>query len=173
MLFYVFHLCIFSDKETVNSIVLRFLVSAVVNTAACHNHHISPLSYIEVVIHRFRQTALAENHRDMNAFMFCKRPNFNINSAPVLFGYNVNIGCRGTLRRLSISPDIVCSLRDLVESGYLLQDSHLDCIYLLVKLSHFLILLHNQRFSTLQASTADAVPIIWGRISSRLPFLAI
>ena len=67
------------------SIVTRFFVSAVVDSASRDNYDVGSLADIEIVIDHVVQTAFGKNNRDMNAFVFCTRFDYYIYSGLVRF----------------------------------------------------------------------------------------
>ena len=99
--------------------MLRFLVSAVVNAAAGYNHNVRPFSYIKIIVHHFGQTALAQYHRNVHAFVNGMRLNPDVNASAVFLGNNINIGGRRSLSRLSIGTQVKRSCRYLMEIRYL------------------------------------------------------
>ena len=164
VLFHIFYFCVFSHVETVNTVMLGILHTAVMNTTAGHYHYIGILTDIEIVVYHLFQTALTQNHRDVYAFVFCARFDLNIDTAAVILGNNIDIcrcisGCH-----FAVGTDIVCALRHCMKVCYLLKYSLLNLIY------------HSwlPPFSSLsQLLTADAVPKSSGRISSFGPCLEI
>ena len=100
----------------------------------------------------------------MHTFVFGSRFNMDIDTAAILLGDDIDIGCRVSGGHFAVGPDIVGSLRHSMKVGYLLQYSFLNLIY-----PSWL-----PPFSSLsQLLTADAVPRSSGRISSFGPCLEI
>ena len=91
MLFDIFYLSVFADKKAVDSVVLRVVAAAVVDSAARYDFHVRVFAYIEVVINLLLKTALGHNDGDMNAFVFCTFLYSYINSADLCFGSNGDI----------------------------------------------------------------------------------
>ena len=52
MLLYIFYLGVLAQPETVDSIMSGILVATVVDTAACHDHHIRIIPYIEIIVYQ-------------------------------------------------------------------------------------------------------------------------
>ena len=52
MLLYIFYLGVLAQPETVNAVMSGILVATVVDTAACHDHHIRIIPYIEIIVYQ-------------------------------------------------------------------------------------------------------------------------
>ena len=52
MLLYIFYLGVLTKPETMNAVMSGILVATVVDTAACHDHHIRVIPHIEIIVYQ-------------------------------------------------------------------------------------------------------------------------
>ena len=83
---------VLSHIEAVNSVMLRVLISAVVNTAAGNDHHVRALADKEVIVYRFFQAALGHYHGNMHALVFGAGFDPDLQAADLFLGNNFDIG---------------------------------------------------------------------------------
>ena len=102
MFFHIFDFGIFANKKSVNTVVLRVLLAAVVNAAAGNNYNIAVFANEKVIINRFRQAAVAEHNRYVDTFVDRVGLNVNINAAAVCFRYNFNVCAVASTCQLAI-----------------------------------------------------------------------
>ena len=121
MLFHILDLRISADEEPVNAVMLGILCAAVINSAACNDHHVCIVTDVKIIVNGFLQAALAEHDRDMHAFMLCARFDVNVNAAAVFLrgDFNIRSGLSACCR--TVCPDIIGALRHLVQTCDLLQ----------------------------------------------------
>ena len=68
MLLNVLNVSVLADVEGVNTVVTGILIAAVVNTAACHDYHITVLTDKEIVVYKVGKAGLADDYRDVHTF---------------------------------------------------------------------------------------------------------
>ena len=162
MLLNIFNLRIFAYKEAMNTIMLGILVTAVMNTAASNNYNITVITNVEIIIYHFLKSAFAKNYWYMNAFLLGAWLYTDINAAYISLGGNINISSSISLCQITVSTNIICTLRSTMQVSNLHQKSSLDLIYhLSPPLSENL----------LQEAATALVPRRAGIISSLLPRL--
>ena len=128
MLFHIFDPGVSPDEETVNTVVLGVLVSAVVNPAACDDHHIRVLADKEVVIDHFLQPALGHDHGDVHALVFRARLDPDLQPAHIFLGNNLDV-CRGLPPGgRAVGADVVGAFRHFVQIGHFSQQPLLDLV---------------------------------------------
>ncbi len=92
MLFDIAHAGPCADEKAVQTVVLGFFCAGVVNTAAGHDDYVGIFPDVKIVVNSFRQAALAEHHRDVDALIFGAGLDVNINAGLVLLGFNLDVG---------------------------------------------------------------------------------
>ena len=117
MLLHIFNFGIFSDEETVDSVMLTVGISTVVNSASSYNHHITVISNEKIIVNHLCQSALTQHNRDMNTLILCAVRNADINSFSVLFAGNLNMLRAVSLYTLAVGTDIISSFRHYMKSG--------------------------------------------------------
>ena len=79
MFLYIFYSGIFSHIKTVNPLMLRILISTIVNATTGHNHHITILTNIEIIINHILHATLTQYYRNMHTLLLCPWPDANVN----------------------------------------------------------------------------------------------
>ena len=96
--------------------MLAFLVTAIVDTAACHDRHITVFSDIKIVINQIRQSRLRQYHGNMNTFLFRSRLDNNVNSGFIRLGDNINVFRRLPGIQFAVCPNIICTGRHFMQT---------------------------------------------------------
>ena len=139
MLLYISYFGVFANMKRMDTVMLRRIVSAAVDTASGHNRHIRVFSDVKIIIYKIFQSVLADDHRDMHALVFGSGLDDNVDARFIFFAYNINIGSRIASGKGSVGTDIVCAFRHAVEIRDLLQHVHLQLIYFLLHLLSLLL----------------------------------
>ena len=109
--------------------MLGILIATIVNTATCYNNHIAIITYIEIIIDGFLNTAFTKNNRNMHAFILGAILDADIYTAfAVGFGGNINISCGIPPSLFTINPEIIGSLWYTVQVSHLCQHMHLNIV---------------------------------------------
>ena len=103
--------------EGVNPIVARFPIASVVNAATGHDGDIRPFADVKIVIHQILQTGLAEQNRDVHAFVFGAGLDININAGFIRLGDNVNVFRGAPTGTTTVGANVVRALRHFVQTG--------------------------------------------------------
>ena len=154
MLLNILDLRVFSNEKAMDAVVLGILAAAVINTATGHDHHITVLADIEIIVHRFFQAACTENHRDMNALVFGPGFYMDIDSAAVGLGDDIDIGCGIAPGELAVGSEIIGSGWNLVQVCNLLDQPLLNS----VQFHHVSLLLTAASGRRWQAPTVRSAP---------------
>ena len=153
--------------EGMDAVVGGFLGPGAVDAAARDDDHIGIFTNIEVIIDQILKAGLADDHGNVDAFIFGAGGDDNINAGFIGFGDNIDM--RGSIAsgRGTVGTDIVGPDGQAIEVSDLFQQSFLDFVN------------HGQRTSLMGSEsilhTGGAVSILRsrrGRTSSRGPHSA-
>ena len=106
----------------VDAIMARFLISAVVYTAAGNDHHVCILSDKEIIIYQIRESRFAYYNRYMDALMLRTRRYDDIYSRLVFLGHYVYICSSIPPLKFSVCAYVVCSFRSPMYIRYLRKE---------------------------------------------------
>ena len=115
MLFYILYLRILTDKEAMNSIMLRLLIATIVNTTTSYDSHITIITNMEIIVNHLFDTTLTKNNRYMYAFILCSRLYNNINTLLIFLSNNIYISCCISTCHSTIGTNIISASWNLME----------------------------------------------------------
>ena len=164
MLLHILHPGILPHVEAVDSVMLGILVPAVVNAAPRHDDDVRAFADEEIIIYDFLQPALGHHHRNMDTFVFGARFDPDLQSADVLFGDNLNIGCGLPSGRHAVGTDIVSAFGHFMKISHLPEQPLLNLIQFQHSASSFPAGLNGPSHKS-----AISLRIRWGYTSSLLP----
>ena len=107
VLFYVSDACILFEIERMDTVMLRFVIAAVVDTAACDDSDIGIFTDIEVVVYKIIDTALGDDDRDHDDFVFRARFDDDIDTGFVRFPFDLDVLRRITAAAAAVGTDII------------------------------------------------------------------
>ena len=128
MLFHIADFGALFEKEAVNAVVLGILAAAVVDAAAGDDDDVAVGADIEVVIDRFFDAALGQDHGDVHALVPGAGFDMNINAAAVRLGDDVDVGGGVPAGKLAVGAEIVGTGRHAVQVGNFLDQAFLNGI---------------------------------------------
>ena len=99
------------------------------NAAACNDSHVRILAYIKIVIYHILKSGLRKNDGDVHALVFCSGLYDNVDSGYVGLCNDIYMLGRVARIELSVSADIVCAARYLMQIGNLLEQLSLNIIH--------------------------------------------
>ncbi len=114
VLLYIFYLGVLADIKAMDTVVLRIMRAAVVDTAACDDHDVGVVADEEVVVDLLFDTALGDHHGDMHLLVLGAGLDENINTADSLFGDDLDILAGLPEHRLGVGTDIKRAGRDIL-----------------------------------------------------------
>ena len=117
MLFNIAELCVLSDVESVDAVMLAELSAAIVDSAAGNDRDIAVLSDIEIVVHKVGKTGLTDNDRDVDTFPFSARFDIYFDALFIILRYDLDVVCGISACRLAVGSDIVSTDRKRIEIG--------------------------------------------------------
>ena len=119
---------VLAHLEAVDAVVLRILVAAVVDAAAGHDQDVAVVPDEKVVVDRFLQAALAEDHRDVDALVPGARLDVDVDAGAVRLGDDLDVGGGVAGSGLAVAADVISPFGDVVQVGHFGQDLLLDVI---------------------------------------------
>ena len=90
-----------------DAVVLAVLHAAVVDAAAGHDGHVAVVPHEEVVVHQVGQTALAEDHGDVDGLVLGARLDDDVDAVLVGLGYDVDVGGGVPAGLFAVGPDVI------------------------------------------------------------------
>ena len=101
--------------EGVDAVVTGLLVAAVVDAASRDDDDVRTVADIEIVIHRFGESRLAEQNGQMHALALGAGADDDVDAVRALLGTDLNVSGRGSAEALSVGADVVGACGDLVQ----------------------------------------------------------
>ena len=109
--------------------MLGILVSAVVDSAPCDNHHVGAFADEEIVVDDLLQAAFRHHYRDVYTLIFGSGPDPDLQSADILFGCDLDVCGGAASRGLAVGPDIVSAFRHFMQVRHFQQQPFLNLVH--------------------------------------------